>query len=107
MCRHLELHLIHQLISVVGCRRGTGNSASERNKGQHASLADVCPPCRRINLATCKPVTGGIAMQGSVQDAGQRPNQPVAPLSFLRVAEPLMKGTGYQILKTAALQTTS
>ncbi|KAK9816225.1 hypothetical protein WJX74_004951 [Apatococcus lobatus] len=48
-----------------------------------------------------------VSLTGSVQDAGLRPNQPVAPLSFLRVAEPLMKGTGYQILKTAGLQTTS
>lgn len=58
-------------------------------------------------LADFHVVTFEYLMQGSVQDAGQRPNQPVAPLSFLRVAEPLMKGTGYQILKTAALQTTS
>ncbi|KAK9865466.1 hypothetical protein WJX84_003473 [Apatococcus fuscideae] len=48
-----------------------------------------------------------VSLTGTLQDAGQRTNQPITPLSFTRVAEPLMKGTGYQLLKTAALQTTS
>lgn len=43
-------------------------------------------------------------MQGTVTDVGQRPNLPVAPLTFLRAPNTLLTGGGIQLQPTASMQ---
>ncbi len=43
-------------------------------------------------------------VQGSFKDAAGQPGLPLAPLSFRRVSDPLLKGTAFQILLPPALK---
>ena len=43
-------------------------------------------------------------IQGSFKDAAGQPGLPLAPLSFQRVSDPLLKGTAFQILLPPALK---
>ena len=43
-------------------------------------------------------------VQGSFKDAAGQSGLPLAPLSFQRVTDPLLKGTAFQILLPPALK---
>ena len=53
-------------------------------------------------MSTRKLVRG--CAQGSFNDAAGQTGLPLAPLSFQRVSDPLLKGTAFQILLPPALK---